>query len=87
MKQLFPKEIIENTIEVHQFEHSSKSKMIYTTILVAFVIALALLPFIKVDIYTTARGMLRPSKERIAITPLQSGKVVFVNMVDNQKVK
>ncbi|EZH74892.1 secretion protein HlyD [Aquimarina atlantica] len=86
MKQLFPKEIIENTIEVHQFEHSSRSKMIYTTILVAFVIALALLPFIKIDIYTTARGMLRPSKERIAITPLQSGKVVYVNMIDNQKV-
>ncbi len=87
MKQLFPKEIIENTVEVHQFEHSSRSKTIYATILVTLIIALALLPFIKVDIYTTARGMLRPSKERIAITPLQSGKVVFVDMADNQVVK
>ncbi len=87
MKQLFPKEIIDNTIEVHQFEHSKKSKTIYTTILIALIIALVLLPFIKIDIYTTARGMLKPSKERIAITPLQSGKVVFANMLDNQKVK
>ncbi|AXT62171.1 HlyD family efflux transporter periplasmic adaptor subunit [Aquimarina sp. AD10] len=87
MKQLFPKEIIENTVEVHQFEHSNKSKIIYSTILFAFIIVLVLLPFIKVDIYTTARGMLKPSKERIAITPLQSGKVVYANMVDNQKVK
>ncbi len=87
MKQLFPKEIIEHTTEAHQFEHSNTSKMIYATILIAISIALILLPFIKVDIYTTARGMLKPSKERIKITPLQSGKVVFSNMVDNQKVK
>ncbi|WP_103072317.1 HlyD family secretion protein [Aquimarina sediminis] len=87
MKQLFPKEIIEHTVEVHQFAHNNRSKMIYTTILTAFVIALALLPFINIDIYTTARGMLKPGKERVAITPLQSGTVVFADMVDNQKVK
>ncbi len=87
MPQLFPKEIIEHTTDAHQFEHSSKSKMIYRTILIAISIALILLPFIKVDIYTTSRGMLKPSKERIKITPLQSGKVVFAHMVDNQKVQ
>ncbi len=87
MKQLFPKEIIEHTTEAHQFEHSAQSKKIYTILLLAIVIALALLPFIEVDIYTTARGMLKPSKERIAITPLQPGKVVFANMSDNKKVK
>ncbi|WP_298321295.1 HlyD family efflux transporter periplasmic adaptor subunit [uncultured Aquimarina sp.] len=87
MKQLFPKEIIENTVEVHQFKHQNSSKIIYGLILVAILIVLILLPFIKVDIYTTARGMLKPSKERIAITPLQSGKVVFVNLLDNQIVK
>ncbi len=87
MKQLFPKEIIEHTTDVHQFEHSSKSKMIYATILIAISVTLILLPFIKVDIYTTARGMLKPSKERIQIMPLQSGKVTFANMVDNQRVQ
>ncbi len=86
MKQIFPKEIIEHTVEAYQFKHSSTSKIIYTIVLVAFIIVLALLPFIKIDIYTTARGVLKPSKERIKITPLQSGKVVFVNMLDNQKV-
>ena len=30
MKQIFPKEIIENSIGVHQFKHSNKSKIIYT---------------------------------------------------------
>lgn len=87
MKQLFPKEIIENTVEVHQFKHRNSSKIIYALILGFIIIAFVLLPFIKVDIYTTARGMLKPSKERIAITPLQPGKVVYVNLIDNQKVK
>ncbi|MBQ4801738.1 HlyD family efflux transporter periplasmic adaptor subunit [Aquimarina sp. MMG015] len=87
MKQLFPKEIIENTVEVHQFKHRNRSKVIYGLILAAILIAFILLPFIKVDIYTTARGMLKPSKERIAITPLQSGKVVYVDLLDNQQVK
>lgn len=32
-KQIFPKEIIENTLEVHQFKHTNKSKIIYSIIL------------------------------------------------------
>ncbi|WP_062055848.1 HlyD family secretion protein [Aquimarina longa] len=87
MKQLFPKEIIEYTTEVHQFRHSNKSKMIYTIILIVFLIGLTLLPFISIDIYTTAKGILKPSKERVGITSLQSGTVVFTHMVDNQNVK
>ncbi len=86
-KQIFPKEIIEHTVEAHQFRHNSTSKKIYTIILIAVIVTVALLPFIKTDIYTTARGVLKPSKERVKITPLQSGKVVFVNMIDNQKVR
>lgn len=87
MKQLFPKEIIENTIEVHQFKHSNKSKAVYTIFLLALIICLTLLPFIHIDIYTTARGVLKPGKERIAITSLQSGTIGFANIKDNQKVK
>ncbi|TPN87967.1 HlyD family secretion protein [Aquimarina algicola] len=86
MKQLFPKEIIEHTVEVHQFTHTSKSKIIYGTILFTVVVVLLGLPFIKINIYTTAKGMLKPSKERIMITPLQSGKVIFAVIQDNQKV-
>ena len=86
MKQLFTKEIIENTVEVHQFKHKNSSKIIYAIILCFMLLAFVVLPFIKVDIYTTAKGMLKPSKERIAITPLQSGKVVYTNIKDNLKV-
>ena len=87
MKQLFPKEIIENTVEVHQFRHKNSSKIIYSIILCSMLLAFAVLPLIKVDIFTTAKGMLKPSKERISITPLQSGKIVYANIKDNLKVK
>ena len=55
MKQIFPKEIIENTIQVHQFENTTKSKIIYTTILIVIVLLLIALPFVEVDVYKSQR--------------------------------
>lgn len=76
MKQIFPKEIIDSTVDVHQFKHTTKSKIIYSIILLSILIILVLLPFIKVDIYTSARGIIKPDKERLSITSLNSGKVL-----------
>ncbi len=87
MKQIFPKEIIESTIEVHQFKHSSKSKIIYSTILISIILILGLLPFIKVDIYTSARGIIKPDKERLSVTSLNSGKIIQTNLKNNSLVK
>lgn len=86
MKQLFPKEIIEHTAQVHQFEHRPQSKAIYGVLLMAVIIALLSLPFIKISIYTTARGMLKPNKERIQVTTPYSGTITYVNIRDNQTV-
>ncbi|QTD38433.1 hypothetical protein JL193_03810 [Polaribacter batillariae] len=44
-QQIFPKEIIESTVEVHQFKHSNKSKIIYSIILLTLISALISLPF------------------------------------------
>ncbi|WP_308991819.1 HlyD family efflux transporter periplasmic adaptor subunit [Mariniflexile litorale] len=86
MKQIFPKEIIDNTIEVHQFNHSSKSKVIYSFILSSVLIMLVLLPFIKVDIYTSARGIIKPDKERLSVTSLNSGKIISAHLKNNRLV-
>ena len=59
-KQIFPKEIIENTVDVHQFKHTNKSKIIYGFILFALIVALISLPFISVTIYNTSQGLIRP---------------------------
>jgi HlyD family secretion protein len=86
MKQIFPKEIIESTVEAHQLKHSFKSKIIYTIILLSVLIILVLLPFIKVDIYTSARGIIKPDKERLSVTSLNSGKIIFTHVKNNSLV-
>ena len=86
-KEIFPKEILDNSFEVHQFKHSTKSKAIYTLILVLVVTALAALPFLYVDVYVTARGIITPEEERITLVPIQSGRVVFAAVTPNQYVE
>ncbi|MGZ0015439.1 HlyD family secretion protein [Yeosuana sp. AK3] len=86
MKQIFPKEIIDSTVEVHQFKHSNKSKIIYTVILVSILIILVLLPFIKIDIYTSAKGIIKPDRERLSVTSINSGKIVSTRLKNNSLV-
>jgi HlyD family secretion protein len=87
MKQIFPKEIIESTIEVHRFKHQVKSKIIYSILLLSIIGIGIALPFIWLDIYSTARGILRPEKERNQLISLYSGKIDSINLVQNQFVK
>jgi len=86
-KKIFPKEIIENTIEVHQFKHTNNSKIIYGFILIMLIAGLVLLPFINITIYNTSQGFIRADKERIQLQSIYSGKVVFHQLKNNFKVK
>jgi hypothetical protein len=73
-KQLFPKEILENTYEVHQFKYSKGSQRIYLLLLFLLLGALLSLPFIKVNIYTSAPGVIKPQEERIPLRINQQGQ-------------
>lgn len=84
MKQIFPKEILENTTEVFKFKHTSTSKIIYTILLLTISSALLLLPFVKVDVYTSVRGILKADEERISVGLIHSGRVLF-SFVENNK--
>ncbi len=86
MKQIFPKEIIKNTIEVHQFKHRNRSKIIYGCITLAVLGLLIALPFIKVTIYTTSQGYIKPDKERISIQTSINGEIVFHQFRNNKNV-
>lgn len=86
MKQVFPKEILESTAEVHQFKHSTRSKSIYLIILLMLICAFAVLPFLKVDVISQARGIIKPNKERVDISLINSGQVLFSGLVNNKKV-
>ena len=87
MKDIFPKEIIENTSQAHHFKHSKKASIVYTTFLIGLIGVFISLPIIKVDVYSSARGILRPEKERINLTTINSGKVIKSNLQINKQVQ
>ncbi|CAM1359651.1 HlyD family secretion protein [Tenacibaculum xiamenense] len=86
-KQLFPKEIIENTVEVHQFKHNRKTSIIYTIILMSLLIGFISLPFIKITVSETSQGMLRSESDRIWVQNLTSGEVIQKSLKNNSLVK
>ena len=86
-KEIFPKEILERSVEVHEFSHHTKSKAIYSLILLMLLSAFVLLPFIFIDVYVSARGIIAPDEKRITMAPIQSGKVVFTAVAPNQYVE
>ena len=85
-KQLFPKEILENTYEVHQFKYSKRSQKIYLFLLFLLLGALLSLPFIKVNIYTSVRGVIKPQEERIPLRINQQGQVIYSILRPHQLV-
>ncbi len=87
MKKIFPKEILDNTTQVHQFKHSKKSSVIYTTFLIALIGVFISLPFIKIDVYSSSTGILKPEKERINLTTIYTGKVLKNSIVVNKQVQ
>jgi len=86
MKQIFPKEIIDSTIEVHRFKNTVNSKIIYTILLLTIIAVIVAMPFIYLDLYSTARGIIKPKKERNQIISLFSGKVDSIFIKQNQFV-
>ncbi|MGB5781456.1 MAG: secretion protein HlyD, partial [Eudoraea sp.] len=58
--KIFPKEIIENTVQAYVPKNKTKSKVIYGIILLLLCIVFVSLPFIKIKSYTASRGVIRP---------------------------
>lgn len=87
MKNIFPKEFINQSIELHRYQRLKKSQIIYLILLIGLMIVAILLPLIDIDLYTSSRGMIRPKKQRNLINSPINGKVEKVNVHDNSFVK
>ncbi len=86
MKQVFPKEIIVYTVQHFIPKNSVGSKVIYGLILTLLIGGFVSLPFIKIPIFTAARGLIRPNIERVSITSINQGRVTFSNLRNNTTV-
>lgn len=84
---IFPKEIIANTVEVHRFKHRTRNKVIYTVLIISLLCLSASLPYIFMDIYSSAQGILKSDKERNQITSLHSGKISSIFIEENKYVQ
>jgi membrane fusion protein, peptide pheromone/bacteriocin exporter len=67
MSQIFPPEIIENTVECYHAHISSKSKIIYGLLLLMLAAITASLPLVKVDVTSQSRGEIRSPYDNTTI--------------------
>ena len=86
MKNIFPKEIITQSVEYHRHKYLRKSHTVYFILLIGLIIVTFLLPFIHIDLYSASSGMIRPEKEINEINSPINGKVEQVNIVENSFV-
>ena len=84
---IFPKEIIENTTEVHRFKHRTKTKIIYSIMIISILATCASLPFLFMDIYSSAQGILKSDKEKNQITSMHSGKIKTIFIEENKYIQ
>ncbi len=87
MKHIFPKEIIENTVEVYRSKHRKRSRVIYSLVLLFMIGGLVVLPFINVTIYNTSQGMLRSEEERVLLRNMVNGEVRYQKLRNNLQVQ
>ncbi len=87
MPQLFPPEIIENSVECYHAKISTRSKAIYWLILLMLLIVFASLPLVYVDISSQSRGIIRSPYENTTIQSALTGEVVSYRMSENKSVQ
>jgi len=86
MKQLFPVEIVENTVQTHWTRRHSKSKIIYFIIIISLIATLGSLPFIYVDVSIQSRGIVRSVNENNSIQSVVYAEIARIEMFENKAV-
>ena len=87
MPQIFPPEIIENTVECYHARISTRSKAIYGLILVMILSVFVSLPLVQVDISSQSRGVIRSPYENTTIQSALYGEVTSYRMLENKMVQ
>jgi len=86
MPQLFPPEIIENTVECYHAQISTKSKAIYGLLLGMILLVFVSLPLVYVDISSQSRGVIRSPYENTTVQSALYGEVISYRLEENKTV-
>lgn len=84
---ILPKEFLEHSKEYYLEQVSIKSQIIYLVFILAVIFALLALPFIKIDTFTQARGIVKTYTEQHIIYAPVSASIQQINIVENGGVK
>lgn len=84
--QILPSELIQNSVQNYYAKISTLHKGIYTLTVFALFMVVALLPIIKVDVSTQARGIVRSPEENTSLQSMIYGKVDYINLNENSFV-
>lgn len=78
---------LQNTSLVYLHQTRTRSQLIYTITLLAIVAALASLPFLYTTVNVKGQGLMQSSIEKTELLAPSNGRLVIVNLKDNQKVQ
>ncbi|BFP43029.1 hypothetical protein FGF1_38740 [Flavobacteriaceae bacterium GF1] len=84
--KIFPKEIIEHSVQHFIPKNTVRSKSIYTLILLILGFGFLSMPFVSIPIYSSARGYIKPSIERVSLTSIHPGRIAFLNFKNGRDV-
>lgn len=87
MKEIFPSEIIETSVEHHFARFSRKSNLLYLSVLLLFVGAVSSLFFIQIGITVQSRGILRSSSEPVTISSPVVAEIIKCKLYENSHVQ
>lgn len=76
-----------NTLENLIAKNKTKSFSIYFVILLFFIVFLALLPVIKIDISSQSRGIVRSQTDNVPVATMVSGRVNWIDLKNNAVVQ
>ncbi|WP_052503449.1 HlyD family secretion protein [Lacinutrix sp. Hel_I_90] len=83
---IFPEDILHNTVEYHIAKHSKKTNLIFWIIFLALLCTITALPFVEVDIYTTSRGVITSHERPVSLFAPVSGRITYFNLIENKSV-
>jgi len=86
MQQLFPPEIIENTVESYHTQINTRSRAIYGIIVAVVLLIIASLPLVYIDVTTPSRGVIRTPSENTTIQSSVYGQITMYNLYENKTV-
>ena len=78
---------LQNTSLVYLGQTRTRSQLIYSATLLAVIIALASLPFLYTTVSVKGQGLIQSSVEKTELLAPANGRLVNVNLKDNQKVQ